>query len=109
MPCEEARAWRWGLELHLRDLTLRRLGELEVLLRLEAEHPGEDVRRERLERRVVVADVSVVEAAREGDLVLGRCEIFGEVLELLDRLQLRIVLGDGEDRAQGTRQHVLGL
>src|SRR2546430_17659534 len=101
MPCEEARAWRWGLELHLRDLTLGRLGELEVLLRTEAEHPGEDVRRERLERGVVVAQIPVVEAPREGDLVFRRGQVLGKVLEPLDGRQLRLVFGDRQSQAKG--------
>src|SRR6266542_529284 len=104
---------RWPVidlrELHLRDLALRLVGELEVLLGRESEHPREHARRERLERGVVVADVAVVEAPGEGDLVLGRGEVLGEVLELLDRLQLWVVLRDGEQRAQRAAQLVLGL
>src|SRR5437667_10573577 len=96
-------------ELHLWDLAVRLVGELEVLLRLEAERAGEQVRREGLERGVEVADVAVVEAAGEGDLVLGRSEVLREVLELLDRLQLRVVLGDGEQRTQRAGEDVLGL
>src|SRR6266498_4741067 len=58
-------------ELHLRHFAIRLIRELEVLLGGEPERPGEDVRRERLERGVVVTDVAVVEAASERDLVLG--------------------------------------
>src|SRR5437867_6728831 len=100
---------RASLELRLRRRTLGRVGELEVLLRIEAEHPREDVGREGLEGGVVVADVPVVEAACERDLVLGRGQVLGKVLELLDGLQLRVVLGDGEDRAKGAGEHVLRL
>src|SRR5207237_6222852 len=70
---------------------------------------GEDVRRELLELGVLVAHIPVVEASREGDLVLRRGQVLGKVLELLYRLQLRIVLGDREDRAKGRGQHVLRL
>src|SRR5260221_5149411 len=96
-------------ELHLRDVAVRLVGELEVPLRLEAERAREDVRRERLERGVEVANVAVVEAARERDLVLGRGEVLGQVLELLDRLELRVVLGHGEERAEGAGEDVLSL
>src|SRR5438128_841990 len=83
-------------ELDLREGALRRVLYLEVLLGREAEHRGEQVRRERHQLRVVVAHVPVVEAARELDLVLGVAEVFLQLLEGLHRLQLRVVLGDGE-------------
>src|SRR5206468_6314403 len=98
-----------SLELHLRRLAFGRIGQLEVLLRLESERAGEDVGRKSLERRVVVAHVPVVEPAREGDLVLGRGEVLREILELLHGLKLRVVLGDREHRTQRAREHVLGL
>src|SRR5438132_5317618 len=96
-------------ELHLRDRAVGLVRELEVLLRREAEHPGEDVRRERLERGVVVAAVAVVEAAGERDLVLGRGEVLRQVLELLHGLQLRVILRDREQRTQRAGEDVLGL
>src|SRR5256885_6471098 len=79
-------------ELHLRALAVGLLGQLEVLLRPEPERAGQDVRRKGLQRGVVIAHVAVVEAARESDLVFRRGEVLRQVLELLDRLELRIVL-----------------
>src|SRR5688572_31816479 len=96
-------------ELHLRHRALRRVRELEVLLGCEAEHAAEQVRGEGHERGVVVAHVAVVEAARERDLVLCRGEVLGQVLELLDRLQLRVGLGNGAQVQERAAEGVLGL
>src|SRR3990170_4755915 len=83
-------------ELDLRDRALRRVGDLEVLLDGEPEHAGEQVRRERHQGGVVVADVPVVEAPRERDLVLGGRQLLLQLVERLDGAQLRIGLGQRE-------------
>src|SRR5688572_11681362 len=57
-------------ETDLRRLPLRRVRHLEELAGLEAEHPGDDVRGERLDLRVEVADDGVVVAARVLDRIL---------------------------------------
>src|SRR5258708_20592810 len=48
-------------ELHLRDVAVRLVGKLKVLLRLQAQHAGEEFRREGLERGVVASDAAVFE------------------------------------------------
>ena len=47
--------------------------------------------------------------AREADLVLGRRQLLLEGEDVLVGLELGIVLDDGEQGAQGSGQHVLGL
>ena len=72
------------------------------------ERPGDQVAREGLQRRVVVARARVVVAARVLDLVLGRRQRLLELQEALDGAQLGVVLGDGEQGAQRAGQGVLG-
>jgi len=66
---------------------------------LEAHRPGHERHWNPLQRGVVVPRVAVVEAAREFDLVLGRGELFLQVGECRDRLQVGVVLRDREERA----------
>ena len=56
----------------------------------------------------VVQDVGVVELPSEGDLLLDVGKLLLQVPEVLCRLQLGVVLGDGEEVAQGAGQHVVG-
>ena len=83
--------------------------DLEVLARLEVEDPGDDVRRDGLERVVVGEDGIVVHLARDRDLLLRVGELRLELLEVLRRPQLRVGLGDREDLPDRLRQDVLGL
>src|SRR3989337_3952250 len=96
-------------ERHLWHFSLGRVGQLEVLLGGETEHARDDVRRNRLDRRVVVADVTVVKATGEGDLVLGRREVLRQILEILDRLELRGRLPDSAEIEQSGAKRGLGL
>src|SRR3954463_9762351 len=83
----------------------RRLGEAEIdggdCLRLrlcfeelalaEAERPGNQDVRERLDRCVVVEHAGVVVLAREADLVLSRGQLLLQLEHVLVRLKLGIV------------------
>src|SRR6188474_2564775 len=81
-------------EADLRRLARRRLLELEVLALLEVEEPGDDVRRDALERGVVREDGVVVDLPGDRDLVLGLLELALELLEVLGRAKLRVLLGE---------------
>src|SRR6185436_15675476 len=91
----------------------RRLGGLrlgvEELPRLEAERAGDEVARDRRDRRVVVEDGRVVVLPAKRDLVLGRRQLLLELEDVLVGLQLGIVLDDGEQRSECARERVLGL
>src|SRR5215210_118925 len=83
--------------------------DLEERPRLEAEHPGDDVRRDRLTRVLVAEDGVVVDLARDADLVLRVLELRLQLTEVLARAELRIRLRDGEQAADRRGERVLGL
>src|SRR5262245_65615063 len=88
------------LELDLGGFLLRRVGDLEERRRLEVEHPRQDVRRERLELRVVLHGGVVVELPREADLVFRRGELLLEREEVRVRLELGVLLDDDHEPAE---------
>src|ERR1035438_9565893 len=69
---------------------------LEELPLLEAEHPRQNVGRERLYLRVEVAHDGIVVTARVLNGVFDLAEGILQLRELLRSLQLRIILGDGK-------------
>src|SRR5688572_14627433 len=80
-------------ERHLRRLALLgRLGGLQELGGVEAEHPGEEVVRERLALGVVLHHRVVERLARERHLVLGAGELLLQREHVLVRLQVGILL-----------------
>src|SRR5664280_1973485 len=95
-------------ELDLRRLAGGLVTDLEELTRLEAKRPGDDVRRNGLNRVVVVQHRVVVDLARGLDLVLGLGQLGLELLEVLGRAELRVGLGDGEELAERLAEDVLG-
>src|SRR4051812_7399805 len=82
---------------------------LEVLPLGEVERTGQERARERLDLGVVAVHGVVVELPRVGDPVLAGGQLLLQVQKVLVRLQVRIGLGQGEDRLQRAAQHVLGL
>ena len=75
---------------------------------MEAEAAHEQRVREHLDLRVELAHAAVVEPARGLDLVFGVDELDLQLQEVLARLQLRVGLGDREDRLQRLLHVVLG-
>src|ERR687895_2618844 len=73
----------------------------------EAKRAGDQDVREHLQRGVVLEHAGVVVLPREADLVLGRGQLLLEVEHVLVRLQIRVVLDDGEQRSQGRGERVL--
>ena len=92
-----------------RHVAVGRRVDLEELALREAEHAGEDRRRERLDPRVVALHVAVVDAASTGDLILGVRQLGLQLLEVLGRAQLRVGLGDCEQPAERSGQRAFGL
>src|SRR5579884_1826781 len=88
---------------------LGRRADFKEFTRFEAEHAGEDVRRELLDFGVQVADDRVVIAPRvlHGVLDLGEGILQGS--EAFDGAQLRIGLGKSEEALERAREHVFGL
>src|SRR5881396_1285840 len=98
--CGSGAVWRSAqAEVDRRNGGRFRLG-LEELALQEAEHAGEEVVREDLDRVVVVQDACVVVLPAERDLVLGRRDLFLQGQDVLVGLELRVVLDDGEQGAQ---------
>ena len=102
-----------GEEVHQLNETLGaaalgRVLDVEELRGREAEHPGEDDVREGLPRRVVLHDRVVVGLPGEGYLVLGRGELLGELHHVLVGLQVRVLLRDDHEPAEGAREAALG-
>src|SRR5215210_1064724 len=89
-------------------LPLGALG-LEVFPLREAHGAGEDNSREALYLRVVGLDRVVVVLPGEGDLVLRRGELLLEVDQDRVRAEIRVVLGHGEQVADGARETGLRL
>src|SRR5712692_3148524 len=98
-----------GAEADLGCFALGWRGDLEELARLEAEHPGDDVRRELSDLRVEVADGSVVVAPRvlDGVFDLGQCVL--ELREAFHRAKLRVSLSQGKQLPQRAGEHTLRL
>ena len=98
-----------GAERHLRDRPDLSVLDLEVTGLLELEHPGDQVRRERLDPGVVVTDIGVVETPAGGDPVLGVGQLALQAQEVLVRLQLRVRLDRDHHLPQRAGQRRLGL
>src|SRR5579864_1505649 len=88
-----------GHALHLRRC-------LEVWIFLEPEQTRRQVAGELPPRRVVLADAVVVPHPLRRKAVFGACQLVLEAHELGVRLQLRIVLRDDEQAAEGARLRV---
>ena len=99
-----------GLRSQIDDGDLGSLGlGLEELTLGEAQRPGDEDVREDLEGVVEFQDRRVVVLAGERDLVLGRGQLLLQRENVLVGLERRVVLDDGEERAQCSGQDVLGL
>ena len=85
-----------------------RLLHLEELRGFEVEHAGHDVRRERLHPPVEIAHVRVVEAPRGLQPVLRVRELRLQREEVLVRLELGVVLCNGEQLPEGGHERTLG-
>src|SRR5215469_949869 len=97
-----------GIEGHRgRGSDLLLVLDREVRLHLEAENLRGDVRGEGAHGHVVVLHGPDVAVAGHSDAVLGALELRLQIAEVLIRLQLRIVLGDGEQTLQRLRQLAL--
>src|SRR5690606_13643283 len=94
-------------ERHPRGLPLARVVHLEQGRRLEPEHTGDQVGRERLALVVVVHDRVVVVLAGERDAVLGGGQLLRQLHHVLVGLQVGVGLGQREQPPQGLGQHVL--
>src|SRR4029077_8263029 len=95
-------------EVDLRDGGVL-LGDLEVVACVEAEDPCQQRVREGLDRRVVLPDGAVVVLPREADLVLCGRQLLLQLHDVLVRLELWVVLDQGEQLTQGASQDVLSL
>jgi hypothetical protein len=103
VPC------RWGrakLTFHVLPCLFFRPEEVE---RLEVHHPGDEHAGEHQDLGVEIHHVPVVELAGEGYLLLRVCELILQVHEVLAGPQLGVVLGHGEEVAQGPGHHVVGF
>src|SRR6266571_4170029 len=97
-----------ALELD-RDRPGGRLVDLEEMPRLELAGTRDEVRRERLDPRVQLGALVVVELAGVRDLRLGRRQLLLQRQEVLVGLQLRVVLGDRDEPPESRRDLVLRL
>src|SRR5690606_5483596 len=95
------------LELHRGGLAGARVLCLEVFGASEAEHVRDDRDGERLDPRVQLSHIRVVEAATRGHTVLSVRELVLKLHEVLARHQVRVLLGDGEQPAKGLGEDVL--
>src|SRR6202521_1755551 len=80
----------------------------EELFLLEAEHPGQNVGRERLNLGVQVANDGIVVAAGVLNGVLDFAERILQLREFLRRLELGIILGYGKQAFERAGQLILG-
>src|SRR5262245_23111451 len=99
----------WPSEFHCRsNVELRALGlaDVEEFTLGEAAAAGDHRGGELLDRRVVVADGGIVEAARGGDLVLDRGELALELDEVLAGLEVRIGFGESKHLAERAGESV---
>ena len=71
--------------------------------------PGEDARREGLDRVVVRQHGVVVDLSADRDLVLGLAQLSLQLLEVLGGPQLGVRLGDGEEPSERLAEDALGL
>src|SRR5690606_24983408 len=90
----------WSLEADRGGGPLGGVFDLEELLRREAALVGDDRGGELLDLRVEALDVRVVDPAGGLDLVLELREVPAQLLEVLGRLQIRVLLGDGAEIGQ---------
>lgn len=88
------------LKLHLRRVAFGGVVYLEELGGEEAEHAGENDVRENFAGGIIELDAVVVGLAGEGDFVLGRRQLFGELEHVLVRFEIRILLGDDHEAAE---------
>src|SRR5712691_1561862 len=86
-----------------------RLLDVEEVPRLEAPEGSNDPGWEALDERVQRLDLIVVELPGERDLRLRPGELLLQGQEVLVGLELRVVLGDGDQAADPRRELVLGL
>src|SRR5580693_6676116 len=100
------RPWSSGLELHCYRLAVGSI-HFEKLPRLEAEHAGQNVSRERLNLGVQVAHDGVVITAGVLNRVLSLTQGTLQLGEFLGSLQLRVILGHGEQALQRAGKLVL--
>ena len=87
-----------------RHVPIGRGRDLEKLRGLETQGGREQIGREDLLRGVEAGRDVVVELAREADLVLRSRQLFLQQLDVLVRLERRVVLGDGEQPSERLRQ-----
>ena len=85
------------------------LGGFEALTLLKLEDAGKDDGRERLDGVVVAEHAVVVALACVANLVLGILERRLELRKVGVCLKVGVGLGNGEELAQGTGQHVVGF
>lgn len=98
-----------GSELHFHDFALGGLHfEESSSIRRESEQVRDGVGGERLGLVAAVPEVSVVEAARGLDAVLGVDRFLLQLQELGVGLQVGVVLGEGEDAIKAGDQLFLG-
>src|SRR5947208_684095 len=84
------------------------VGEFEVLGEDVVMEPGHDARGKALHASVVRAHVAVVEAPSGGDAILCLDELVLQCEEVGTRLEVRVALGNGDQRADRPAQLVLG-
>src|SRR6202162_955449 len=109
LKTKNGRLSRPEAEIHLRRFPLRDVLDLEQFHRLELEGLSDEAVGKDLLRDVEARRDVVVELARETDLVLGRGKLFHERLHALVRLQVRVVLREGEEAGESLSQRVLLL
>src|ERR1051326_3843639 len=97
-------------ELHLRRLPRRRIRQLEVFPRLaHPEHHRRQVVGEAPDEGVVVLDRLVLILPRPRDPVLGPLELVLQLQEILVRLELRIILRQGEQPPERRLERLVGF
>src|SRR3569833_3174702 len=83
--------------------------DAEIGLDLVTEHHGREIAREGTYRHVVILHRLDITIARDGDAVLRALELRLQITEQGVGLELRIILGDGEQTRQGCGQFALCL
>src|SRR3990172_8092952 len=84
------------IEVHSGHRPLRRIADLEQFRRDELEHAGDEVAWESLLCYVEPRGNVIIELPREGNLILRARELFLQLLDVLIRLQVRVVLNERE-------------
>src|ERR1700755_3316872 len=99
---------RTGAEVHFWSLA-RAFGGSEIsVVSLEACPSGEETVREDLQVGVVVLQSVVVTLTLGRDTIFGSSEFVLQAKEFFVRLQLRVILGDYEQAAEGSIELVVG-